>query len=254
MEPGSIVFDASACQGNMLFLGNGDSLFRGGRSVVASDESSNRRPFFGSPEEMFGDEYYDDQSPEKKRRLSAEQVYLLETAFEAENKLEPDRKTELSKMLALPPRQVAIWFQNRRARWKTKQLERNYDHLKSLYSSLLIDYDSVVKDNEKLRSEVTSLNEKLHGMRFRFAGQGPCVAPIDETPLKAEEGLNTGSGRSSVVDEECPWHINSSRLYFLGDGGLMDVVKSEEYDSGVDDQSHFCNMFGELPMGWWAWP
>ncbi|XP_031403151.1 homeobox-leucine zipper protein HAT5-like isoform X2 [Punica granatum] len=166
----------------------------------------------------------------------------------------PNRKTELSKMLALPPRQVAIWFQNRRARWKTKQLERNYDHLKSLYSSLLIDYDSVVKDNEKLRSEVTSLNEKLHGMRFRFAGQGPCVAPIDETPLKAEEGLNTGSGRSSVVDEECPWHINSSRLYFLGDGGLMDVVKSEEYDSGVDDQSHFCNMFGELPMGWWAWP
>lgn len=38
------------------------------------EESSRRRPFSCQPEEMFGDEYDDEQSPEKKRRLSSEQV------------------------------------------------------------------------------------------------------------------------------------------------------------------------------------
>lgn len=78
----------------------------------------------------------------------------MEKSFEDENKLEPERKTQLAKKLGLQPRQVAVWFQNRRARWKTKQLERDYDVLKSSYDSLLSTYDSIVKENEKLKSEV----------------------------------------------------------------------------------------------------
>jgi homeobox-leucine zipper protein len=81
-------------------------------------------------------------------------VHLLEKSFEAENKLEPERKTQLAKKLGLQPRQVAVWFQNRRARWKTKQLERDYDVVKSSYDSLFSNYDSLVKENEKLKTEV----------------------------------------------------------------------------------------------------
>lgn len=84
-------------------------------------------------------------------------VRLLEKSFEEENKLEPERKSQLASKLGLQPRQVAVWFQNRRARWKTKQLERDYDHLKSAYDSLLSEFDCIRKENDKLKAEVTNM-------------------------------------------------------------------------------------------------
>ncbi|CAH8380261.1 unnamed protein product [Eruca vesicaria subsp. sativa] len=103
----------------------------------------------------------DNQPAEKKRRLTFEQVNMLEKSFEEENKLEPERKTVLAKMLGLPQRQVAVWFQNRKARCKVKQIERDYDVLKACYDSLLAKHESVVSENEKLRSKVLTLTEIL---------------------------------------------------------------------------------------------
>lgn len=91
---------------------------------------------------------------EKKRRLTIEQVRSLEKNFEAENKLEPERKMRLAKELGLRPRQVAIWFQNRRARWKTKQLERDYETLESDYKRLKADYEQVLSEKNHLKAEV----------------------------------------------------------------------------------------------------
>lgn len=93
---------------------------------------------------------------EKKKRLNMEQVKTLEKNFEQGNKLEPDRKIQLAKALGLQPRQVAIWFQNRRARWKTKQLEKDYSVLKRQFDSLKADNDSLLSHNKKLHAEVTS--------------------------------------------------------------------------------------------------
>lgn len=91
---------------------------------------------------------------EKKRRLTVEQVRSLERNFEAENKLEPERKMQLAKELGLRPRQVAIWFQNRRARWKTKQLERDYETLEADYKRLKADYEQVLSEKNHLKAEV----------------------------------------------------------------------------------------------------
>ncbi|KAF2551782.1 hypothetical protein F2Q68_00035226 [Brassica cretica] len=79
-----------------------------------------------------GEEFSNDGSKlgEKKRRLNMEQLKTLEKNFERGNKLESDRKLELARTLGLQSRQIAIWFQNRRARSKTKQLERDYNELK----------------------------------------------------------------------------------------------------------------------------
>lgn len=90
----------------------------------------------------------------KKKRLSNEQLELLENSFQDEIKLDPDRKIKLAKELGLQPRQIAVWFQNRRARWKGKQLERLYDALKQ-------EYDAVSRDKLKLQQEVLALRAIL---------------------------------------------------------------------------------------------
>lgn len=107
------------------------------------------------------DELSDDGSQvmigEKKKRLNVEQVRTLEKSFELGNKLEPERKIQLAKALGLQPRQIAIWFQNRRARWKTKQLEKDYDALKKQFDSLKSDNDALLAHNKKLHAQVLLL-------------------------------------------------------------------------------------------------
>lgn len=78
-----------------------------------------------------------------------------------ENKLEPERKMKIAAELELEPKQVTIWFQNRRARWKTKQLERDYGVLKVNYDALKLDYDVLEKENASLASKVKELREKV---------------------------------------------------------------------------------------------
>ncbi|KAK4762169.1 hypothetical protein SAY87_030053 [Trapa incisa] len=53
----------------------------------------------------------------KKLRLSKEQSTFLEESFKEHSTLNPKQKLALAKQLNLRPRQVEVWFQNRRARY-----------------------------------------------------------------------------------------------------------------------------------------
>ena len=161
--------DSSA--GNFQALLSSDSShagFAGSRSMLNFEEACNGRTIsqqFYIPREIEEtiEEDLDDclHQPEKKRRLSATQVQFLEKSFEVENKLEPERKVQLAKELGLQPRQVAIWFQNRRARWKNKQLEKDYDVLKLKYNALMVDYENMLDEKEKLKEELAHLTNKV---------------------------------------------------------------------------------------------
>jgi len=92
-----------------------------------------------------------------KKRFSEEQIKSLESMFATQTKLEPRQKLQLARELGLQPRQVAIWFQNKRARWKSKQLEREYSALRDDYDALLCSYESLKKEKHALLKQVGSL-------------------------------------------------------------------------------------------------
>lgn len=249
------------------------------------DATNKRRPFFTTAEDLLEEEYYDEQLPEKKRRLTPEQVCLLERSFEADNKLEPEKKSELAKKLGLQPRQVAVWFQNRRARWKTKQLERDYDRLKASYDALLADHDSLLKDNDRLRSQVISLTEKLREKELLVAGKdlGSVTenAAVDGQPsppsIEMQATLQQGGGGdrlstgSTVVDGEGAAALqvadSSGDSYFQesliegGAGGYIGQVDcaigSEEDGCTSDDGCSYLpgDIFQNAAHGdnWWVW-
>ncbi|CAN6168584.1 unnamed protein product [Urochloa humidicola] len=90
----------------------------------------------------------------KKRRLSDEQVEMLELSFREERKLETGRKVHLAAELGLDPKQVAVWFQNRRARHKNKLLEEEFAKLKQAH-------DAAILHKCHLENEVMRLKERL---------------------------------------------------------------------------------------------
>ncbi|XP_002972528.2 homeobox-leucine zipper protein HOX1 [Selaginella moellendorffii] len=161
--------------------------------------------FEGSSDQESGDVEASDHEVhpvEKKRRLSVDQVRSLELNFEMENKLEPERKKQLAHELGLQPRQVAVWFQNRRARWKTKQLERDYESLKASYDKLLL-------ENKKLQAEVTALVARLDSSKSPTAaaasGDKAIVNSVEHKPeaFKGEEVtvmVTTGKNLAVVED------------------------------------------------------
>ncbi|KAK1615056.1 hypothetical protein QYE76_020573 [Lolium multiflorum] len=83
----------------------------------------------------------------KKLRLTGEQAALMEKSFRAHNVLSHDEKHDLARRLGLKPRQVEVWFQNRRARTKLKQTEIDCELLRRWCEHLS-------DDNERLRREV----------------------------------------------------------------------------------------------------
>ncbi|CAM8876501.1 unnamed protein product [Rhodiola kirilowii] len=88
--------------------------------------------------------------PRKKLRLSKDQSQLLEESFRQNHTLNPKQKEELAQRLNLRPRQVEVWFQNRRARSKLKQTEIECQYLKRWFGSL-------TDQNRKLQKEVDEL-------------------------------------------------------------------------------------------------
>ncbi|XP_022975307.1 homeobox-leucine zipper protein HAT3-like [Cucurbita maxima] len=102
----------------------------------------------GSDDEDGGDG--DGDASRKKLRLSKEQSLVLEETFKEHNTLNPKQKLALAKRLNLRPRQVEVWFQNRRARTKLKQTEVDCEYLRRCCENL-------TEENRRLQKEVQEL-------------------------------------------------------------------------------------------------
>ncbi|KAK9091683.1 hypothetical protein Sjap_024860 [Stephania japonica] len=109
--------------------------------------------------------------PRKKLRLTKEQSRLLEESFRENHTLNPKQKEALAYQLKLLPRQVEVWFQNRRARTKLKQTEMECEYLKRCFGSL-------TEENRRLHREV----EQLRALRV---GPPTVISPNTCQPLPA---------------------------------------------------------------------
>ncbi|CAH2076165.1 unnamed protein product [Thlaspi arvense] len=89
-------------------------------------------------------------SARKKLRLTKQQSALLEESFKLHSTLNPKQKQALARQLNLRPRQVEVWFQNRRARTKLKQTEVDCEFLKKCCETL-------TDENRRLQKELQDL-------------------------------------------------------------------------------------------------
>ncbi|KAL4376693.1 hypothetical protein GQ457_02G009110 [Hibiscus cannabinus] len=169
---------------------------------------------------------------EKKRRLSVDQVKALEKNFEVENKLEPERKVKLAQELGLQPRQVAVWFQNRRARWKTKQLERDYGQLKTSYETLKLDFETLQHDNEALLNEICELKAKLNGESIGSNLQVKEEVIVPETDERTTEQSEQPPVSSLATSSEPVELIHES---FNSNSGGVDAILLPELKDGSSD-------------------
>ncbi|KAL8248463.1 hypothetical protein R6Q59_005331 [Mikania micrantha] len=258
------------------------------------EQQTNAKLVSGQPEkEENSDEDYDNcfRQPEKKRRLTSDQVQFLEKCFDEENKLEPERKLQLAKEINLQPRQVAIWFQNRRARCKTKRLEKDYEILNSSYENLKSEFECLQKHNDKLKQQVQMLKQKLDreiGEKVSTPNEFPSkeVDSNDEEPnpnlvstqiwtnepkmvICKQEYANSVSAKSDVIDSYSPDGNHSSFLepcdssnmfenqsdFSQDEGDNLNILRGPkiEYESYIDPNEGSLGYHIE-DQPFWLWP
>ncbi|KAF3788539.1 Homeobox-leucine zipper protein [Nymphaea thermarum] len=172
----------------------------------------------------------------KKRRLTAEQVNELEKCFEAETKLEPERKTKLAEQLGLQPRQIAIWFQNRRARWKTKQLEREFSVLRANYDDLKFNFESIRQEKEKLAMEVSQLRRKLQEKEDRSRSK--------DTSDSDASAIETNNPHPPAIAGMSPRQLGPSLKLYTGSELELHLPPETKLL-----YHHMTRLYGEEPFG-----
>ncbi|XP_073124084.1 homeobox-leucine zipper protein HAT22 [Henckelia pumila] len=115
------------------------------REIVSSEEAETERV-----SSRISDEDDDGSNGRKKLRLTKVQSALLEESFKLHSTLNPKQKQDLARELKLTPRQVEVWFQNRRARTKLKQTEVDCEFLKKCCETL-------TDENRRLQKELQEL-------------------------------------------------------------------------------------------------
>ncbi|GER48697.1 homeobox leucine zipper family protein [Striga asiatica] len=186
----------------------------------------------------FADKWRRKQS-KNKRRFSDEQIRSLEVTFESETKLEPRKKAQLAKELGLQPRQVAIWFQNKRARWKSKQIEKEYGVLLSSYNNLASQLECLKKENQSLLVQLQNLKNEME----KLEDENLCETQGTAGNSSSSNNSNRESNEFKDNNNNNNNNNNSKRLIGMLSDELLKMVESpltssDGWGTSIDSDDH----------------
>lgn len=134
----------------------------------------------------------DGEGSRKKLRLSKDQSAILEESFKEHNTLNPKQKLALAKQLNLRPRQVEVWFQNRRARTKLKQTEVDCEFLKRCCENL-------TEENRRLQKEVQELRALKLSPQFYMHMTPPTTLTMCPSCERVSNSTNTAAASTAAT-------------------------------------------------------
>ncbi|GMI67997.1 ABA INSENSITIVE GROWTH 1 [Hibiscus trionum] len=143
----------------------------------------------------------------KKLRLSKQQSALLEESFKQHSTLNPKQKQALARQLNLKPRQVEVWFQNRRARTKLKQTEVDCELLKKCCETL-------TDENRRLQKEIQELKALKLAQPFYMHMQAATLTVCPSCQITS--GVPDGNGNS----DNNPFSMASKPHHFYNNNPL----------------------------------
>ncbi|KAK4750660.1 hypothetical protein SAY87_004142 [Trapa incisa] len=172
-------------------------------------------------------------SRQRGKRLTEDQVKLLERSFSSNKKLDQEKKLQLARELGVPPRQVSIWYQNKRVRWKTQTLEVDYN-------SLQLKLDSAMAEKKELQKDVERLTAELRKALDMLALAGLGSHKITEEP--------SNNNNSITISSSCFNGLSG----FCGDGSRILPSNNSGFSHGhhwkVDEDKNI-QLFDDLYAG-----
>ncbi|EYU27113.1 hypothetical protein MIMGU_mgv1a024862mg [Erythranthe guttata] len=212
MRPGRIGFDVNRPAAAAEEVSSTNSMGGGGgqkrvleSSAAGSDGAEAERT---SSPRATSDDDENALNARKKLRLSKEQSAFLEDSFKEHNTLNPKQKLALAKQLNLRPRQVEVWFQNRRARTKLKQTEVDCEYLKRCCETLTEENRRLQKELQELRSLKTSSNNPFYmQLPATTLTMCPSCERVASTPTPA------AAVDSTAAQKAVPFPVTRPRFY-----------------------------------------
>ncbi|KAE8697508.1 Homeobox-leucine zipper protein ATHB-4 [Hibiscus syriacus] len=170
---------------------------RNERDAVGGETETERPSSSPSSDDEDGGGGGGDEASRKKLRLSKEQSVVLEETFKEHNSLNPKQKSALAMQLNLRPRQVEVWFQNRRARTKLKQTEVDCEYLKRCCDNLTEENTRLLKEVQELRALKLSPQINMHINPPTTLAMCPSCERVAVASSSAAAASTTKHGHSS---------------------------------------------------------
>nr|XP_043606620.1 homeobox-leucine zipper protein ATHB-7-like [Erigeron canadensis] len=181
---------------------------------------------------------------EGRKRFTDKQISFLEYMYETQSRPELRMKHQLANKLGLHPRQVAIWFQNKRARSKSRQIEQEYNTLKHNYEMLASKSESLKKENQALLNQLEMLRNVVEKENTTGSSSGEeSYDRVTNSPTKSDANVTLENYSQEI---NVPFY--DSVAYFEGGNEFLDI---EEQLCNVNDWEETTHSFGPDLQKWW---